>query len=123
MRAAPKRISSRLRNHKSFDRTASSRSASLPALASLQSRVDYTRNEAKRESNLEKHGFDFADAALVYEHPGKVTLDMERHGEQRKQDLALVQVKGKILALAYVKRSGQIRCISFRRADKGDRNL
>ena len=29
-------------------------------------------NEAKREANLKKHGYDFADADLVYESPDKI---------------------------------------------------
>jgi uncharacterized DUF497 family protein len=31
-------------------------------------------DEAKRKSNLEKHGLDFKDAYLVYENPGQVHL-------------------------------------------------
>lgn len=83
----------------------------------------YTWNEAKREFNLDKHGLDFADAALVYENPGKITLNMQRKGESRKQDIALVKVMGKVLALAYVERHGSIRCISFRRADRKERRI
>ena len=85
--------------------------------------VEYTWDEAKRESNIEKHGFDFADAALVYENPDKVTLDTERRGERRSQDVAFVALKGKILALAYIERDENVRCISFRRADKKERRL
>lgn len=85
--------------------------------------MGYTWDEAKRESNLKKHGFDFVDAALVYENPTKLTLHMERKGESRKQDIALVRVTGEVLALAYVERYGLIRCISFRRADRKERRL
>jgi uncharacterized DUF497 family protein len=31
-------------------------------------------DEGKRQSNLRKHGLDFADAHLVYDSPAKVTF-------------------------------------------------
>ena len=61
-------------------------------------------DEAKRKTNLEKHGLDFADAVLVYENPRKITFQSPRKGEARKQDIAMVAVRGKVLALIYVER-------------------
>jgi uncharacterized DUF497 family protein len=49
-------------------------------------------DEAKRKTNLEKHGLDFADANLVYENPSKITFQSPRKGEARKQDIAMVAV-------------------------------
>lgn len=43
------------------------------------------------EANLLKHGFDFADAALVYYHPNKVTFDSVRKSERRLKDVVYVQ--------------------------------
>jgi uncharacterized DUF497 family protein len=34
----------------------------------------YEWDEAKRRSNLKKHGYDFADADAVYENPLKFTI-------------------------------------------------
>lgn len=62
-------------------------------------------DEAKRLSNLERHGLDFADATLVFDAPDKVTLESERNGEYRNMDIALVEVVGTVLALVYVERS------------------
>lgn len=83
----------------------------------------YEWDEAKREANLKKHGLDFADASLVYEHPEKLSLRSHRLGEARMQDLAIVEVAGNMLALAYVKRGLHIRIISFRRASRRERRI
>jgi uncharacterized protein len=78
-------------------------------------------DEKKRESNLRKHGFDFVDAYLVFDNPSKVTLVSPRGDEDRRQDVALVQALGRILALVYVEREGNVRIISFRAASKRER--
>jgi uncharacterized protein len=82
-----------------------------------------TFDEAKRLSNLEKHGLDFADAALVFDAPDKVTLESERNGEYRNMDIVVVEVVGTVLALVYVERSEEIRVISFRRASRSERRI
>lgn len=86
-------------------------------------KTKFVWDEAKRESNLEKHGLDFADADLVYGAENKITLSSQRSGEDRKQDIALVEVLGIVLALVYVERETEIRTISFRRASKTERKL
>ena len=80
-------------------------------------------DEAKRQANLAKHGLDLADAALVYDAPNKVTLSSERHNEDRRLDIALVDVMGVVLALLYVERGIDIRAISLHRASKAERRL
>jgi uncharacterized DUF497 family protein len=64
----------------------------------------YEWDEKKREANLKKHGYDFADADLVYDSPEKVTLRTPRQGEPRLQDMAIVEVFGVVLTLVYVVR-------------------
>lgn len=59
-----------------------------------------TFDQQKRQSNLLKHGLDLADAALVFDAPNKITLSSPRHGEDRKQDIALVEILNVVLALA-----------------------
>lgn len=85
--------------------------------------MQYEWDEAKREANLKKHGYDFADADLVYENPDKLTLRMIRRAESRFQDIALVKVQGKILTLVYVVRGYNIRVISFRKASRKERRM
>lgn len=82
-----------------------------------------TYDKTKRAANLEKHGLDLADAGLVYDAPGKITLESPRRGEARKLDIALVDVVGVVLVLAYVERGNEVRAISLRRASKSERRL
>lgn len=78
-------------------------------------------DEAKRESNLNKHGLDFNDAHLVYDNPDKCTYDTSRKGERRLMDIALAVVKGKLLTLIYSERGDDVRVISFRPASREER--
>lgn len=49
-------------------------------------------DEAKNESNLEKHGLDFEDAAKLFDGPMLVTLDTRRdYGEERWLGLGLIE--------------------------------
>lgn len=77
--------------------------------------------EAKRKSNLEKHGLDFKDAHLVYENPDKCTYEAGYKGERRLMDLATAVVHGRLLTLIYMERGGDIRVISFRSASREER--
>jgi uncharacterized DUF497 family protein len=81
----------------------------------------YEWDEAKREANLKKHGYDFADADMVYENPEKLTISTTRRGESRLQDVAIVEMHGVILTLVYVVRGYNIRIISFRKASRKER--
>ena len=78
-------------------------------------------DEAKRRSNLEKHGLDFVDAHLVYDNPDKCTYVVSRKGELRFLDLAFAVVNGRLLALVYTARGSDIRVISFRPASREER--
>lgn len=83
--------------------------------------MEFVWDEAKRGSNLAKHGLDFADAHLVYDSPSKVTFRTERRDEPRMVDIAMVTVLGRVLLLAYMEREGTIRIISFRIAHRNER--
>ena len=78
-------------------------------------------DEAKRQTNLAKHGLDLADAGLVYHAPNKITLCSPRQGEHRLMDVAMVEIVGIVLVLVYVERDQDIRAISLRRASKQER--
>jgi uncharacterized DUF497 family protein len=83
----------------------------------------YEWDEAKREANLRKHGFDFDDADMVFENPNKITFLMEGRGEERWLDIALVETGGIVLALVYTVRGYNIRIISFRKASRKERRI
>ena len=81
----------------------------------------YVWDEAKRKSNLRKHGLDFTDAYLVYENPDKCTYDASRGDEYRLMDVALAVIKGQLLTLVYTERGDDVRVISFRNASREER--
>ncbi len=74
-------------------------------------------DEAKRESNLRKHGIDFRDVHDVFE--GKtVTFQDERdYNEERFITIGLLHFQVVVIVYAYRDENG-IRLISARRATK-----
>jgi uncharacterized DUF497 family protein len=78
-------------------------------------------DEAKRKSNLKKHGLDFRDAHLIYDNPDKCTYMSNRPNERRWMDLAVAVLHGKLLTLIYSKCGEDIRVISFRPASREER--
>jgi uncharacterized protein len=81
----------------------------------------YVWDEAKRKSNLQKHGLDFRDAHLVYENPDKCTYDASRDDEYRLMDVALAVINGRLLTLVYTEQDDNVRVISFRNASRTER--
>jgi uncharacterized protein len=79
--------------------------------------IEYGWGERKRLANLQRHGLDFKDAWQVYEHPDKVTLDSVYPHESRLMDMA--EVNGRVRLLVYTLRGQEVRCISFRPANRG----
>jgi len=80
-------------------------------------------DEAKRISNLQKHGLDFRDAHLIYNNPDKCTYDASREEEYRLMDVALALRKGRLLSLVYMEIDDDIRVISFRHASHLEKRL
>ncbi len=80
-------------------------------------------DEAKRKTNLQKAWPRLADAGLVYDNPGKITFQSPRKGEARKQDIAMVAVRGRVLTLIYTEREPDIQVISFRVASRVEREV
>ncbi|HUY82366.1 MAG TPA: BrnT family toxin [Acidobacteriaceae bacterium] len=78
-------------------------------------------DEKKRLINLKKHGLDFKDAYLVHDNPDKVTFLSPRNNEDRRLDVAMVELAGRVLSLIYTHRSEDIRIISFRVASRKER--
>lgn len=78
-------------------------------------------DERKRRINLAKHGLDFADAHLVFNHPSKITFASGRNDEDRMVDIAMVEAAGRVLTLVYAHRGPDVRVISFRIASRSER--
>jgi uncharacterized protein len=85
--------------------------------------VTYEWDERKRAENLRKHGFDFADADLVYEADFKITLVSAREGRRESRLLDLAKAEGIVVALVYAMRGESVRCISMRRAKRKERRI
>ena len=76
-----------------------------------------TFDDAKRQANLKKHGFDFVGCEAVFDHP-VVTWedDREEYGEQRINLLGFLN--GRLVHLTYVERGDEFHAISLRKAEK-----
>ncbi|WP_043996804.1 BrnT family toxin [Microcystis aeruginosa] len=79
--------------------------------------MEYQWDEAKRLTNLRKHGIDFADVPTVFD--GNIlTVEDERYnyGERRFVTFGLLQ--GRVIAIVHTEREDQTRIISARKATK-----
>ena len=82
----------------------------------------YLWDDAKRLSNITKHGLDFADADLVLSNPLKMEVECVHYAEQRRQAFAYVSEVLAVLTVVYV--AGQVpRIISFRPAARSERKV
>lgn len=79
--------------------------------------IRFEWDERKRWTNLERHGFDFADAAEVFE-GFTLTYEDDRfaYGEQRFITLGLL--RGVPVSIAHLESPRRIRLISFRKATR-----
>ena len=74
--------------------------------------------ERKRQSNIIKHGLDFADACLVLDSPYRLDVTAIRSGEERIQSFSYVFGKLAVLLVVHVDHKEEMRVISFRPASK-----
>ena len=79
-------------------------------------------NEDKRQSNIEKHGVDFADAGMVLNNHYRLEFESVRNGETRRQTFAYVSEVLTVLTVVRVPGEKR-RIISFRRAHKNERDM
>ncbi len=84
--------------------------------------MEFTWDEAKRRSNLKKHGLNFADAARVFEGPMIVFEDdSENCGEERLIGIGMLDAL--IVLIVHVESTETIRIVSMRKADSNETNL
>ena len=79
---------------------------------------EYAWSEAKRATNLERHGVDFADADRL-DWDRAITVDQNHHGEVRH--LTYAPLAGRLHAIVWTDRDGVMRIISFRKANERER--
>ena len=78
--------------------------------------MNFTWLEPKRQANLKKHGFDFADAEQVFNGP-TFTVEDSRHygGEQRFNSTGFLGIA--IVTICHTETAEEIRIISMRKAE------
>ncbi len=80
-------------------------------------------DEAKRQSNLAKHGFDFAKAGMVLESRYRFDVDSPQNGENRVQSYAYVMRLLCVLTVIHLERDSAVRIISFRPANEKESEI
>ena len=80
----------------------------------IQSRVEFEWDEAKRQSNLAKHGLDLLLGSELFDGRPTISYDSPRNDELRSTTIGIVG--GMFLALAWTMRGNTIRLISLRKA-------
>lgn len=83
-------------------------------------------DEAKRQSNLLKHGFDFADAGEVLS--SRFRLDIPQQGINDVREVRTLSISYAlgflaVLSVVHTERDGSARVISFRRASRTEREV
>lgn len=81
--------------------------------------MDFEWNEGKRAINLTKHGFDFADAPLIFEDEHLILPTYS--GTDEARFVATGRIGPDYVTLVYTERDDAIRVISMRRARHGER--
>lgn len=79
----------------------------------------FTWSEAKRKSNLNSHGLDFADARQVFAGP-TFTFEDDRFLYDEPRFVTLGLLKGIPVSIVHTETPDQIRVISFRKATKNE---
>ena len=82
---------------------------------------DFEWDSIKAQANLDKHGVDFADAAVSLEDPNALVVpDPDARDEERYICLGADPV-GRVLVTVYTYRDEKTRIISARPASPGER--
>jgi uncharacterized DUF497 family protein len=71
----------------------------------------------KAESNLQKHGIDFADAVSIFDDLNSITIEDAHEKEQRFISIG-IDCFARIIVVVYTWRGDTIRIISARKATK-----
>ena len=78
--------------------------------------MDFEWDEQKNEINIDKHGFDFADAYRVFNLPMVVELD-ERYDYDEDRWVGIGMLDGRVVVVVYAEPNKKtIRIISLRKA-------
>jgi len=83
----------------------------------MRPHVRFEWDEAKRRSNLWRHGIDFAEVVEIFAGDPLTYLD-ERYDYGEERLIALGLLKGRVLAVVHTDSEDVIRIISARKAER-----
>jgi len=72
-------------------------------------------DEAKRKSNIEKHGIDFVDALVIFD-GYTLTVEDDRHDYGEERFVTFGVLDGRVVAVVHTESEELIRIISIRKA-------
>lgn len=76
-------------------------------------------DEAKRATNVRKHGIDFADAERAF-YGYTVTIEDQRFDYTERRFITFGLLDGRVAAIAHTESARAIRLISIRRATRNE---
>ena len=84
--------------------------------------MDFEWDDAKAESNAEKHGVSFAEAMTIFADTLSVTGYDPRHSDEEDRFLTMgMSVDGRLLLVSHTDRADAVRIISAREASRHER--
>jgi uncharacterized protein len=78
--------------------------------------------QRKRQANLKKHGFDFADANEVFDGV-TFTYEDDRIAYGERRFVTLGSLRGIVVSIVHTEQDDHIRVISMRKATKREREI
>ncbi len=79
-------------------------------------------DEAKRKSNIKKHGFDFVDADKVFD-GATFTINDDRFDYEKNRYITLGMLEGIVVVITHLEENELIRIISIRKATKNEQKI
>ena len=84
--------------------------------------MQFTWNEAKRQTNLREHGLDFADASTVFA-GATFTVEDDRFAYEEQRCITLGLLRGRAVVIAHTERGEATHVISIRKGTKREQIL
>lgn len=81
--------------------------------------MEFEWDEAKRQSNFEKHGLDFVEVPQVFEGMTTTVLD-DRYDYAEERFVTFGLLAGRVVVIVHTETDTVLRVVSFRKADKDE---
>ncbi|MBM3124134.1 MAG: BrnT family toxin [Chloroflexi bacterium] len=84
--------------------------------------IEFEWDDEKAESNLEKHGVSFEEAATIFNDPLIASISDPAHSRAEERYISMgISISGHVLVVVHTEREKRIRLISCRKATKNER--